>query len=62
MGFAQDLLDEIGLETNPLVEKKEPSWSPQIEQEVEAELHIAIQQELEGNLSSNCAQRLIDTA
>lgn len=61
MGFAQDLLDEIELETNPLAEKKEPSWSLQVEQEVEAELHVAIQQELAGNLGPDCAQSLIDS-
>jgi hypothetical protein len=53
---AQDLIDEISGDS------PQANLYREIEQEVEAELHIAIQQELEGNLSSNCAQRLIDTA
>jgi len=46
MGYAQNLIDEIEYK---------------IEIEVEEELHNAIEQEFEGNLSSECAQALIDS-
>lgn len=61
MGFAQNLIDEVRLEEDTLEEKHDEygKWNPQVEEEVEAELHIAVQQELEGNLSSSCAHNLI---
>jgi len=64
MGYAQDLIDEVRLEEDTVEEKHDEygKWSPQVEEEVEAELCIATQQELEGNLSSVCAQKLIDSA
>jgi hypothetical protein len=56
MGFAQDLIDEISGDS-----PQANLYDKEIEKEVEAELHIAIEQELTGNSSSQSAQKLIDS-
>jgi hypothetical protein len=55
---AQDLLDEISEEYPTTTQHL---FDEATEKEVEAELHIAMQQELRGNLSPTCAQALIDS-
>ena len=60
MAFAQDLLDEISQEERDeryeriVIRKNE-------ELQVQEELYLALQQELEENLSPECAQALIDS-
>jgi hypothetical protein len=58
MGYAQDLIDEI---SDEYPQTTQHLFDNNTEKEVEAELHVAIQQELGGNLSSDCAQALIDS-
>ena len=76
MGYAQDLLDEIEFEEyhgqkairaeeiEVVVDMnmtKKFKDALEVEKEMEAELHTAIEQELSGNLSPDCAQALIDS-
>lgn len=75
MGYAQDLLDEIdfherygpnAIMAEEIVVDMNPKLmefakaKKEVEMEVEAELHNAIQQELAGKLRSDSAQKLID--
>ena len=51
MGFAQNLIDEVDVDYDDFKKKCRI---------VELEVHKAIEQEMSGKLSPQCAQRLID--
>jgi hypothetical protein len=60
MAFAEELIEEIECDFFVAKSREETKLADQIEREVELELHKSIQEELAGNLSPTCAQRLID--